>query len=86
MPLSELLAWLLITGGLLVVAGSIWLAFSIKNEVEIDPVLLPGEFTSWRSQNRPISSDPISNTKKPDLDLQSDREPEPAGPVPINQP
>ena len=30
MPLLELLAWLLIAGGLLVVAGPIWLAFSIN--------------------------------------------------------
>ena len=72
MPLLELLAWLLIAGGLLVVAGPIWLAFSIQNEVEIDAILLPGELTSWRSQNRPISLDPISSTTKSDLDLQRD--------------
>jgi hypothetical protein len=40
MPLLELLAWLLIAGGLLVLAGCIGLAFSIKNEVETAPVLL----------------------------------------------
>jgi hypothetical protein len=50
MPLLELLAWLMIAGGLLVLMASIALAFSIKNEVETDPVLLPGELTSWRSQ------------------------------------
>jgi len=45
MPLLELLAWLLIAGGLLVVAGPIWLAFSIQNEVEIEAILLTGELT-----------------------------------------
>jgi hypothetical protein len=79
MPLLELLAWLLIAGGLLVIAGCIWLAFSTKTEVEIDPVVLPGEWNSWRSQDGP-SSDPVSNPKKPDLDLQRDREREPAAP------
>jgi hypothetical protein len=67
MPLLELLAWLLIAGGLLVLAGCIGLAFSIKNEVETAPVLLPGELTSWRSQEPP--TEPISRTKKPELDL-----------------
>jgi hypothetical protein len=70
MPLLELLAWLMIAGGLLVLAGCIGLAFSIKNEVETAPVLLPGEMTSWRSQEPPTSSEPISKTKKPDLDLR----------------
>ena len=46
MPLLELLAWLMIAGGLLVLMASIALAFSIKNEVETEPVLLPGELTS----------------------------------------
>ena len=69
MPLLELLGWLMIAGGLLVLVASIALAFSIKNEVETDPILLPGELTSWRSQGFPTSSEPISKTKKPDLDL-----------------
>jgi hypothetical protein len=69
MPLLELLAWLMIAGGLLVLMASIALAFSIKNEVETAPVLLPGELTSWRSQQLRTSSEPISKTKKPDLEL-----------------
>jgi hypothetical protein len=79
MPLLELLAWLMIAGGLLVLAGCIGLAFSIANEVETDPVLLPEVLTSWRSQESPTSSEPISKTKKSDQH-------ESAGPVPINQP
>jgi hypothetical protein len=70
MPLLELLAWLMIAGGLLVLVASIALAFSIKNEVETDPVLLPGELTSWRSQQLPTSSEPISKPKMPDLDCE----------------
>jgi hypothetical protein len=42
MPLFELLAWLMIAGGLLVLAGSIGLALSIKNEVETNPRFAPG--------------------------------------------
>jgi hypothetical protein len=68
MPLLELLAWLMIVGGLLVLAGSIGLAFSIE-KIETDPVLLPGELSSRRSQESLTSSEPISKTKKPDLDL-----------------
>jgi hypothetical protein len=68
MPLLELLAWLMIVGGLLVLTGSIGLAFSIE-KIETDPVLLPGELTSWRSRASLTSSEPISNAKKPDLDL-----------------
>jgi hypothetical protein len=64
MPLLELLAWLMIAGGLLVLMASIALAFSIKNEVETAPVLLPGELTSWRSQPLPTSSEPISKDEK----------------------
>ncbi len=69
MPLLELLAWLMIVGGLLVLTASIGLAFSIKNEIEADPVLLPGDLTSWRSQEPLTSSEPISKTRKPDLEL-----------------
>jgi hypothetical protein len=68
MPLSELLAWLMIVGGLLVLTGSIGLAFSIE-KIEADPVLLPGELTSWRSQESLTPPEPISKTKKPDLNL-----------------
>jgi hypothetical protein len=69
MPLLELPHWLLIAGGLLVLAGSIGLAFSVKNEVETDPVLLPGDLTSWKSQRPSTSSGPVSKTKKSDHDL-----------------
>lgn len=78
MPILELLAWLLIAGGLLVIAGSIWLAFSIPKQVENEPVLLPGEWNSWKSENGPALSNP-TNKKKLDLDLQKDREQEFAG-------
>jgi hypothetical protein len=68
MPVLELLAWLMIAGGLSVLTGSMGLAFSIK-KIETDPVLLPGELTSWRSQEPLRSSEPVSKTKKTDLDL-----------------
>jgi hypothetical protein len=68
MPLLELLAWLMLVGGLLVLTGSIGLAFSIE-KIETDPVLLPGKLTSWRSRESLTSSEPISKTKKPDPDL-----------------
>jgi len=68
MPLLELLAWLMIVGGLLVLTASIGPAFSIE-KIETDPVLLSGELTSWRSQEPLMSSEPISKAKRPDLDL-----------------
>ncbi len=68
MPLLELLAWLMIAGGLLVLAGCIGIAFSLKNEVET-PILLPGDLTSWKSHESATSSEPIANTKKTDPHL-----------------
>jgi LPXTG-motif cell wall-anchored protein len=50
MPLLELPHWLMIAGVLLLMAGFIGLALRRKNEVETDPVLLPGAPASWKPQ------------------------------------
>jgi len=86
MPLLELLAWLLIAGGLLVIAASIWLSFTIKDQVEIEPVLLPGKWSSWKLDNRPMLADPTSNIEKSDVELRRNRERDLAGAVPLSQP
>jgi hypothetical protein len=59
----------MIAGALFVMVGIIGLVFSRKNEVETDPVLLPGDLTSWKSQRPSTSSGPVSKTKKSDHDL-----------------
>jgi hypothetical protein len=84
MPLLELLAWLMIAGGLLVLVGpSIGLAFGIKNQVETDPVLLPGELTSWSTQESYVIGADFQDKNR--TSICKDRAHEPAGPVPINQ-
>jgi hypothetical protein len=73
------LAWLLIAGGVAVIAGTVWLAFGIRNQAESKPVPLPGTSENW-----PWLSDSVSNKKKRDLDLQRPREQELADAEPVN--
>jgi hypothetical protein len=46
----ELPHWLMISGSALVMAGLIGLGLSRNKRVESDPVLLPGDLSSWRSE------------------------------------
>jgi hypothetical protein len=64
MPLLELPHWLMIAGALLVLAGSIGLALSRKNEIEIEPVQLPGDLASWKAQQPSTSSGTVSKPKE----------------------
>lgn len=46
----ELPHWLMLSGSALIMAGLIGLGFSRSKQVESDPVLLPGDLSSWRSE------------------------------------
>jgi len=45
----ELPHWLMIAGSALVIAGIVGLALDRNKQVESDPVVLPGDLSSWRS-------------------------------------
>lgn len=52
----ELPHWLMISGSALVMAGLIGLGFSRNKQVESDPVVLPGDLSSWRSERSETSA------------------------------
>jgi hypothetical protein len=70
MPLLELPHWLMIAGVLLVIAGSLGLAFGRRNEVETEPVLLPGDLVEWKTEQPSMSSGTVSRKKRSRSDSQ----------------
>lgn len=54
----ELPHWLMVAGSALVVAGLIGLGLSRNKQVEGDPVILPGDLSSWRSERADTSVPP----------------------------
>jgi hypothetical protein len=52
----ELPHWLMISGSALVMAGLIGLGLSRNKRLERDPVLLPGDLSSWRSERDDTSA------------------------------
>jgi hypothetical protein len=56
----ELPHWFIIAGSALVMAGLIGLGFSRNKKVESDPLVLPGDLSSWRSE-RVDTSGPLGS-------------------------
>lgn len=52
----ELPHWLMISGTALVMAGLIGLGFTRNKQVESEPVLLPSDLSSWRSERGDTSA------------------------------
>lgn len=46
----ELPRWLIVAGSALVMAGLVGLGLTRNKQVESDPLMLPGDVSSWRSE------------------------------------
>lgn len=56
----ELPHWLIVAGGALVMAGLIGLGLTRNKQVERDPLMLPGDVSSWRSERDDTSAPPAA--------------------------
>jgi hypothetical protein len=52
----ELPHWLIVAGSALVMAGLIGLGLTRNKQAEGDPVALPGDLSSWRSERADTSA------------------------------
>jgi|tagenome__1003787_1003787.scaffolds.fasta_scaffold12691517_1 hypothetical protein len=52
----ELPHWLIVAGSALVMAGLIGLGLNRNKQIESDPLMLPGDLNSWRSERADASA------------------------------
>ncbi|AJA65232.1 hypothetical protein MA20_10030 [Bradyrhizobium japonicum] len=55
MPVLDLPYWLIIAGSALVLGGLIGLGVSRNKRVESDPIMLPGDLTTWKAEGSETS-------------------------------